>query len=92
MGKEAAFTMKLEVELRSDFIAEAEALHRPASQVGRQLMREFVERQRMKREHSAFVERKVVRARTSMQAGQGFGNDEVEAEFADRRARVSNQA
>lgn len=79
MGKEAAFTMKLEVELRSDFIAEAEALHRPASQVGRQLMREF-------------VERKVVRARTSMQAGQGFGNDEVEAEFADRRARVSNQA
>lgn len=45
----------------------------------------------MKREHSAFVERKVSLARTSMKAGQGFGNDEVEAEFANRRARVSNQ-
>lgn len=92
MGKEAVFTMKLEAELRADFMAESEALHRPASQVVRELMREFVERQRMKREHSAFVERKVALARTSMQAGQGFGNDEVEAEFANRRARVSNQA
>ncbi|SFG28038.1 hypothetical protein SAMN05518801_11376 [Novosphingobium sp. CF614] len=92
MGKEAVFTMKLEAELRADFMAESEALHRPASQVVRELMREFVERQRMKRAHSAFVERKVVLARTSMQAGQGLGNDEVEAEFANRRARVSNQA
>ena len=92
MSKEAVFTMKLEADLRADFMAEADALHRPASQVARELMREFVERQRMKREHSAFVERKVALARTSMQAGQGFGNDEVEAEFANRRARVSNQA
>lgn len=91
MGKEAVFTMKLEADLRADFMAETNALHRPASQVVRELMREFVERQRMKREHSAFVERKVALARTSMQAGQGFGNDEVEAEFADRRARVPNQ-
>lgn len=92
MGKEAVFTMKLEADLRADFMAETEALHRPASQVVRELMREFVERQRMKREHSAFVERKVALARTSMQAGHGVGNDEVEAEFATRRARVSNQA
>lgn len=92
MGKEAVFTMKLEADLRADFMAETDALHRPASQVVRELMREFVERQRMKREHSAFVERKVALARMSMQAGQGFGNDEVEAEFAERRARVSDQA
>ena len=79
MGKEAVFTMKLEADLRADFMAETEALHRPASQVVRELMREF-------------VERKVALARTSMQAGHGVGNDEVEAEFATRRARVSNQA
>ncbi|WP_298283818.1 antitoxin of toxin-antitoxin stability system [Novosphingobium sp.] len=92
MAKEAVFTMKLEADLRADFIAETDALHRPASQVVRELMREFVERQRLKREHSAFVERKVELARTSMQAGEGFDNDEVEAEFANRRARATHQA
>ena len=92
MAKEAVFTMKLEADLRADFMAETDALHRPASQVVRELMREFIERQRMKREHSDFVERKVALARTSMQAGQGYDHDEIEAEFANRRARLSNQA
>lgn len=92
MGKDAVFTMKLEADLRADFMAETDALHRPASQVVRDLMREFVERQRRKREHSAFVERKVAVARASVQAGEGLDNDEVEAEFANRRARVTNQA
>jgi len=92
MAKEAVFTMKLEADLRADFVAETDALHRPASQVVRELMREFVERQRQKREHSALVERKVAVARTSVQAGQGYSNDEVEADFASRRARVADQA
>jgi predicted transcriptional regulator len=67
MAKEAVFTMKLESDLRADFMAETEALHRPASQVVRELMREFVERQRHKREHKEFVERKVAAARGSME-------------------------
>jgi hypothetical protein len=46
MAKEAVFTMKLEAELRDEFMAEAAAVHRPASQVLRELMREFVRRQR----------------------------------------------
>jgi IS5 family transposase len=33
MSKEAVSTMKLEPELREQFMAEAEASHRPASQV-----------------------------------------------------------
>ena len=45
MSKEAVFTMKLEPELRAEFMAEAEAAHRPASQILRDLMREFVQRQ-----------------------------------------------
>ena len=48
MSKEAVFTMKLEPELRAEFMAEA--AHRPASQVLRELMREFVQRQREARE------------------------------------------
>ena len=55
MSKEAVFTLKLEPELRAAFMAEAEAAHRPASQVVRELMREFVERQRQAREYEAVV-------------------------------------
>ena len=59
MSKEAVFTMKLEPELRAEFMAEAEAVHRPASQVLRELIREFVQRQRESREYDAFLGRKV---------------------------------
>jgi predicted transcriptional regulator len=86
MAKEAVFTMKLEPELRADFMAEAEAAHRPASQILRELMREFVQRQRQAREYDAFLQRKVDAARVSMSAGVGHSNDEVDAMFAARRA------
>lgn len=92
MAKEAVFTMKLEPELRADFIAETEAAHRPASQVMRELMREFVQRQRQAREYDDFLRSKVDLARTSMQAGVGQANDEVESVFAARRAAVASQA
>jgi hypothetical protein len=44
MSEEAVFMMKLEPELRADFMAKAQAAHRPASQVLRELIREFVQR------------------------------------------------
>ncbi len=92
MSKEAVFTMKLEPELRAEFMAEAEAVHRPASQVLRELMREFVQRQRESREYDEFLGRKVDAGRASMRASVGHSNDEVEATFAARRAAVANQA
>lgn len=92
MPKEAVFTMKLEPELRDAFMAEAEATHRPASQVVRELMREFVQRQREAREYDQFLRRKVEVARASVRAGRGQSNDEVEAEFAAKRAKAASQA
>ena len=90
MSKEAVFTMKLDPELRDNFMAEAEASHRPASQVLRELMREFVERQRQAREYDAFLASKVEAGRVSMRAGVGRSNDEVEAKFAARRASATS--
>jgi predicted transcriptional regulator len=58
MSKEAVFTMKLEPELRDAFMAEAQASHRPASQVVRELMREFVDRQSKAREYETFLRAK----------------------------------
>jgi hypothetical protein len=82
--------MKLEPELRDEFLAEAEAAHRPASQVVRELMREFVQRQRQAREYDEFLQRKVDLARTSMQMEQGKSNDEVDDKFTARRAKVED--
>ena len=92
MSKQAVFTMKLEPELRDEFMAEAEASHRPASQIMRELMREFVQRQREAREYDAYLHGKVEAGRASMRAGQGRSNDEVEAEFVSRRAQVDHQS
>jgi len=83
--------MKLEPELREQFMAEAEASHRPASQIVREMMRQFVQKQRESREYEAFLQRKVDIARASMSAGEGLTNDEVEAEFAARRARAAKE-
>ncbi len=92
MSKEAVFTMKLEAELRADFMAEAQASHRPASQVLRELMREFVERQRQAREYDQYFSRKVAAGRASMDAGRGRSNEEVEATFATKRAAAARSA
>src|SRR3546814_6453424 len=50
-------------------------------------MREFVQRQRQAREYDEFLQRKVEMARTSMRAGQGRSNDEVEGKFVAQRTR-----
>ena len=92
MPKDAVFTMKLEAELRDEFVAEAEAAHRPASQVVRELMREFVRRQKEARDYDAFLRDKVEVARASVRAGQGLANEDVEADFAARRAQVTRKA
>lgn len=92
MSKDAVFTMKLEPELRADFMAETEAVHRPASQVLRELMRDFVQRQREIRAHDDFLRGKVEVARASMHAGSGRSNEDVEADFSKRRAKALGTA
>ncbi|MDO8278773.1 MAG: antitoxin of toxin-antitoxin stability system [Burkholderiaceae bacterium] len=92
MSKEAVFTMKLEPELRAEFMAEAEASHRPASQILRELMREFVQRQREAREYDDFLRDKVADAREQIRAGDYADADDVEARFAARRAQLLTKA
>lgn len=92
MSKEAVFTMKLEPELRAEFMAEAEASHRPASQIMRELMREFVQRQREAREYDDFLRGKVADAREQISAGGYASADDVDARFAARRAQLFAKA
>lgn len=88
MAKEAVFTMKLESELRDAFMAAAEAAHRPASQVMRELMRDFIQQQQQAREYDEFVRKKVEAGRASMRAGQVRSDEEVRAAFIARRKQA----
>ena len=92
MSEEATFTMKLDPELHADFVAEAEAADRSASQVVRELMHDFIERQREARAYDAFLEAKVAAARTSMREEGGVSNDEVETLFALRRSKATPES
>ena len=90
MPKEAVFTMKLEPELRADFMAEAAREDHPASpQVMRELMRTYIEQRRLVREYDDYLRRKVEAGRASMRAGRGRSNDEVEAAFAANHRQVA---
>lgn len=92
MPKDAVFTMKLEPELRAAFMAEAAGEDRPASQVLRELMRDYVERRRQSREYDEFLRQKVEAARASVHAGRMRSNDEVEARFAAMRRAAKDRA
>ena len=54
MSKDSVFTMKIEPELRDAFMAEAAASHRPASQIVREAMRDFIDKQKKQREYDAW--------------------------------------
>ena len=85
MPKQAVFTMKLEPELRDAFMAAAERADRPASQVVREMMRDFVEQDH---DYVAFLQRKVDRARSDVAAGRVSSQEEVEADVKARRDRI----
>jgi predicted transcriptional regulator len=88
MTKATVFTLKLEAELRDAFMAATEAEHRPASQVVRELMREYVRNQQQRQAYEAFVQDKVDIARAQIAEGRHTSNEEVEAEFTARRDAV----
>lgn len=91
VAKEAVFTVKLEVELRDAFMAEAAAKHVPASHLVREFMRDFVERQRKARSYDEFYRRKVAAGLAQAEAGIGISQEEVEREAAEWHAEVERQ-
>lgn len=91
MPKEAVFTMKLESSLREGFVAAAKAAHRPASQVMRELMREYIQREEQKQAYDVYLAQKVENGRQNIHEGRSLSDDEVEAQFAARRANLAGK-
>ena len=65
-----------------------QAEDRPASQVVRELMREYIRSQQQRQTYDAFLQDKVDIARAQIAEGRHTSNEEVAAEFAARRDAV----
>ena len=90
MPKESVFTLKLEPDLRRAFVAVVQANDQTASQVVRDLMREYIDRHRRTNEYTAFLSAKVQRARTQLAAGRYAAAADIEARFASMRRKSGN--
>jgi len=88
MPKEAVFTMKLEPELRAAFMAAAAEVDRPASQLVREMMRDYVESQTKEPGYDEWLRAKVEQGRADIRAGRTYSQEEVEAEAAAWRAET----
>jgi predicted transcriptional regulator len=90
MSKDAVFTMKLEPELRDAFMAQAEALDRPASQIIREFMREFVEQQKQAKDYDAWFRAEVRQGLREADDPntQWVTHEEVKTNMAVQRVRL----
>lgn len=76
MTKEVQMSIKMESELRDQFMAVAALMHRPAAQIVRDLMRFYIARQEVPNATTA-------KAMEQMEQGKGKRFDSAEALFGD---------
>ncbi len=90
MAKESAFTMKLEADLRDRFMAEAQAVDRPAAQIIREFMRDFIERRQAERDSQAEFKSAVKAGLAQIEDPdiQTVPHDQIAAKWRDRRAEL----
>lgn len=94
MPKEAVFTLKLEPELRDQFMAEAAASDRPASQLVREFMRDFVRRQREARDHDTWFRAEVSQGLSEAEDPEikRIPHEEVVGKWRQQRAALVKRA
>jgi predicted transcriptional regulator len=83
---EATFTFRVDEALKTDFSSAAKNRDRNAAQLLRDFMRDFVRQQQEASEHDAWFRRQVQIGLDAANAGQLIPAEEVEAQFAAKRA------
>jgi predicted transcriptional regulator len=81
---DTTFTFRVDEALKSDFSSAAKKRDRNAAQLLRDFMRDFVRQQ--EEEHDAWFRRKVQIGLDAANPGQLISAEEVEAQFAAKRA------
>jgi predicted transcriptional regulator len=85
---EATFTFRVEDALKSAFSEAAKAHDQTGAQLLRSFMKDYVKRQQDEAEYDAWFRRQVQAGLDSANAGNLISAEEVEAEFAARRAET----
>ena len=83
---ETTFTFRVDEALKEGFTSAAKADDRTGAQLLRDFMRDYVRRRQEAAEHDAWFRQQVRIGKDSADAGRLVPGDEVEAEFAARRA------
>lgn len=89
MNKELSVTFKVEPELRKQFAAVVAATHNNASQVMRDLMREYIERKESEIEYKKFMRREIDIALAAYDKNGGIPHDEVMTRLAKKREKMA---
>ncbi|AGQ33218.1 Uncharacterised protein [Serratia liquefaciens] len=84
---ESTVVIRVDDELKIAFASAAKAADRTASQLLRDFMRDFVSRQSQQKEYEQWLQEKVDLSRKALQEGRVVDNEDVEAYFAERRAK-----
>jgi len=85
---EATFTFRVDGDLKAKFATAAKSRDRTGAQLLRDFMRDFVRQQLETTEHDAWFRRQVEAGLESANAGRLTPAEEVEHEFAARRAET----
>ncbi|EPC4488568.1 CopG family ribbon-helix-helix protein [Serratia liquefaciens] len=84
---ESTVVIRVDDELKIAFASAAKAADRTASQLLRDFMRDFVSRQSQQKEYEQWLQEKIDLSRKALQEGRVVDNEDVEAYFAERRAK-----
>ena len=88
MSNKTVFTLKLEPQLQADFMAAVASEERSPAQVLCDLMRSYVNQQRLSSEYESVLQDKVDNARAQRNEGLSFSDEDVEAEAVERRRQL----
>jgi len=92
MSQETTFTFRVDEGLKSAFSEAAREQDRSGAQLLRDFMRLVVERQKADAAQDQWIREQVARGQASARAGRVRGHEQVEAEFAARRAASATRA
>jgi metal-responsive CopG/Arc/MetJ family transcriptional regulator len=85
MTRKAQLQIDLDAKLADDFAAAVTSAQTSESEVLREMVQDYVERQKVNSGYRQFLEAKVARGREDVAAGEVIAADDAERMFAERR-------
>ena len=85
MAQKAQIQIDLDPKLAQDFAAAVTSAQTSESDVLREMVKDYVERQKVDNDYRQFLEAKVAHARNEAMAGEVVAADDAERMFAERR-------